>query len=271
MAYELEFRSFEKARKVLSHFHHELATESMLNGLTPGRMLVDCPDSPESAFAWYKGKAWLSGDPENEAFIAALPKALSKTYYTTLSNLGYQAFRLGYEPRWENRLPQILEGLSRAEGRRSYFHLDASEHVWNLDILDGYHIRRIDQSLLTEGDLRNLDMVKEELGSERQSAEDFLEKSFGYCTINADTIASWCTSEYNTGNRCELGIYTIESHRRLGLATLTARAVIRHALTQGIDQIGWHCWADNQASVATALKIGFKHKHQYKVQTIQIG
>jgi len=213
----------------------------------------------------------LSGNPNNEAFIAELPEILEETYFGILRNRGYQAFRLNYEPRWENRLTQVFKGMRRAMGLRLYFHLDALEHAWNLDIPDGYQVQRIDRSLLASTDLRNLDMVIEEVKSERSSTDDFLQKSFGYCAINGDTITSWCMSEYNTGNRCELGIFTIESHRRIGLATLTARAVIRHALTHGINQIGWHCWADNQPSIATALRIGFKQKHQYNVQTIQVG
>lgn len=75
-------------------------------------------------------------------------------------------------------------------------------------------------------------------------------------------------SEHNSDNRCELGIATVEGYRRLGLATLTAKATIRHALDLGINEIGWHCSAENEASIETAKKIGFSKKHGYKVYWI---
>ena len=56
----------------------------------------------------------------------------------------------------------------------------------------------------------------------------------------------------------EIGIATDEAHRHKGLATGTGTAVIRHARAHNIHQIGWHCWADNTASAATARKLGFR-------------
>ena len=77
-------------------------------------------------------------------------------------------------------------------------------------------------------------------------------------------------SEYNVGHSCELGIATIEGYRCQGLATLTGTAIIRHALAQSINDIGWHCWANNEASIATAKKLGFTKKHEYSVYTISL-
>lgn len=74
--------------------------------------------------------------------------------------------------------------------------------------------------------------------------------------------------EYNTGNRCELGIETAVPFRRRGLATLLATATIRHALAQGVADIGWVCWADNRPSVATALKLGFQQVAQDEVYEV---
>ena len=65
-------------------------------------------------------------------------------------------------------------------------------------------------------------------------------------------------SEYNTGTRCELGIAVTDAFQRSGLATLLATAVIRHALSVGIYDIGWLCWQDNLASIATAKKLGLQ-------------
>jgi RimJ/RimL family protein N-acetyltransferase len=99
--------------------------------------------------------------------------------------------------------------------------------------------------------------------SERPAVADFLEKSFGVVAIHGDELAGWCTSEYNSGNRCEVGIGTLEPYQRRGLATVMGSALVEHALWRGITHIGWHCWASNTLSIATALKIGFQKVGEY--------
>jgi RimJ/RimL family protein N-acetyltransferase len=44
-----------------------------------------------------------------------------------------------------------------------------------------------------------------------------------------------------------------------------ASALIEHALSQGVFKIGWHCYAHNEASVATARKVGFEKVQDYVV------
>jgi len=106
--------------------------------------------------------------------------------------------------------------------------------------------------------------------SERLSVEEFLEKSFGYVVIHGGRVVGFCMSEYNTGNRCELGIATNEAYQRRGLAKMTAVATIRHALEVGIDEIGWHCAANNAASVATAESLGFERTAEYTAHWVSI-
>ncbi len=78
-------------------------------------------------------------------------------------------------------------------------------------------------------------------------------------------------SEYNAGDRCELGIGTAEEHRRRGLATLSGSAVIRGAVSRGITEIGWHCYAMNAASVATAERLGFTRVLENQVAWVALG
>jgi RimJ/RimL family protein N-acetyltransferase len=40
-------------------------------------------------------------------------------------------------------------------------------------------------------------------------------------------------------------------------------AFVEYALSRGVTQIGWHCWARNLPSVATALKIGYEEVCNY--------
>lgn len=73
--------------------------------------------------------------------------------------------------------------------------------------------------------------------SERESAADFVTRSFGLA-LHHDAVVGWCLSEYNLGHRCEVGIAVDEPFRRRGLATLMGGAFARQALAAGVSEIG---------------------------------
>jgi GNAT superfamily N-acetyltransferase len=128
---------------------------------------------------------------------------------------------------------------------------------------DGYRLLPVDEDLLSKDHLLHLDDLVEEMLSERPSVKAFLDRSFAYCVAYDDNLVSWCLSEYNSGERCEIGIETQEDFQGRGLATVTASALIERAQSQGITQIGWHCFARNQASIAAAEKVGFGKAAEY--------
>ena len=95
------------------------------------------------------------------------------------------------------------------------------------------------------------------------SIQDFFEQGFGYCIVCGNEIVSWCLSEYNTPEKCDIEIETIEKYQQQGLATAVAAKFIDHGISAGYNEIGWHTFAFNKPSVKTALKLGFKKKRDY--------
>jgi RimJ/RimL family protein N-acetyltransferase len=67
-----------------------------------------------------------------------------------------------------------------------------------------------------------------------------------------------------------VGIVTHPEHRKQGLATIVACALVERAQFLGFERIGWHCWEKNRASSALAQKIGFEHNVRYPVFTGRI-
>jgi hypothetical protein len=53
---------------------------------------------------------------------------------------------------------------------------------------------------------------------------------------------------------------------RSGNATLLYNAAF---IIKGATEIGWHCWATNTPSIATALKLGFEKGLDYSVYFCQ--
>ena len=264
----LTARQYEILMPLVAPLDYHLALQSIVQGKTSARVYVDRVQRPQAAFLWNKGTAWLLGSPFN-SFNDDLRDTLESCYFRILREHGAGHFRLHYDERRGTVLDRVFLGLKREEYQRSYYHMDAGGKKWDVNLHPDFRIVEIDEALLAS-EHGNIDRVRDETVSERDSVEDFLDNSFGYAAMKCDEIVSWCMSEYNRGNRCELGIATIEGHQKEGLATQVARAVIGHAVKQGVYSIGWHCWRNNEPSVRTALKIGFKHRLDYGIYKINI-
>jgi RimJ/RimL family protein N-acetyltransferase len=124
---------------------------------------------------------------------------------------------------------------------------------------------------LFEQELRGIEVMRDWVLGDWRSATAFERDERGFCLVRGDELVGWCASEYTCqpkpkGPRaCELGIYTCEGYRRRGFATLTAAATVERCLAEGITHIGWHCWASNLGSAATARKVGFELAADYPV------
>ncbi|HEX2993213.1 MAG TPA: GNAT family N-acetyltransferase, partial [Anaerolineales bacterium] len=139
----------------------------------------------------------------------------------------------------------------------------------NLVLPEGFSTQLITAEFLSS-DVTGLDAVREEMCSERVSVEDFLSRSFGICPVHANEIVGWCMSEYNVGDRCEIGIATAEKHQRRGIATLTTRSFLAEAHRRGYRRVGWDCWTRNVPSVATARKAGFTLVEEYPAVVVEL-
>jgi len=116
------------------------------------------------------------------------------------------------QPVWQAALEQILAGRGAYPAPRlAYERVLASDQPLEQPLLPvGYRLHLVDAELLTEPGLAGLDDLRTELGSERSSVDDFLARSYGYALLHNANVAGWCLSEYNLGERCEVGIATAE-------------------------------------------------------------
>jgi GNAT superfamily N-acetyltransferase len=245
-------------------FH--LAVNAILEGDAVGRIYVDDAPEPQVALAWTGHRFYLAGSHRNASFTAALRRSFSETVYPRQRQAGEGIFMLYYAPEgWESRIHEILEGTSPVQGLREFYALKTLRFDWRTLLPNGFALQFVDGSLLAQGHLENLELLIEELCSERASEQDFLQRSFGICLVWGDEIVGWCLSEYNSRDRCEVGIGTLEPYRQRGLATCLASAFVEQAFSRGVLQVGWHCWASNAASVATAVKVGFGRVKDYPV------
>jgi tetratricopeptide (TPR) repeat protein len=276
MLHELTYNNYDRVRPLFQALDDHLAVIALLDGATPGHVYVDDPKHPRAALAQVKYRFHLAGSPATEAFNAALGSLFADTIYPQALAAGAAMFTLAYMPAsWEAVIEAALREKHPIKAQRQYYEWrQPQDKVRAPDtrrmLPEGFSLHAVDAALLARTQLRNLVALKEEMCSERPTVQDFLEGSFGVCLVHGNDlpdaeIAGWCLSEYNTGQRCEVGIETVGPYRRRGLATLMTHALIDLALTGGLTRIGWHCWASNTPSAATALKAGLVKVSDYPV------
>lgn len=270
--YELSNSEYERARPVFKALDYHLVVNSIIEGTTRAKIYVDDPADPGAAITWTKHRFYLAGDADNDAFNRALSQLFVGEIYPQSIKAGKDVLILYYSPgSWEEEMNVILKDRFPTKHQRQFLVCKELRHDWKALIPAGFSMRRVDKELLANTGLKHLGELVEELESERSSVEDFLSKSFSFCLVRGEEIVGWCLSEYNSENQCEVGIETVKGYRRQGVATLTACALVEHALSNNITRIGWHCWANNKDSIALAKKVGFEHVTDYPVYYVRFN
>ncbi len=237
---------------------HHLAVRALLDGAVPGVVYADDAPRPRLAVAHVQQRLYVAGD----ANIAGIGRALRGLIASRIGPLvmarGIRYMLLHAAPAlWEQVIETGLQDFApRTTERQTYAcRLPRPERPPRMPA--DYTLRAVDQALLGAAPLAHRDQLLDEMRSERPSVEAFLAKSFGVCAVQGEALAGWCLSEYNHLGACEVGIETLPEHRGRGLATAMTLALVQQAAAQGLTRVGWHCYAHNQASVATALAAGF--------------
>ena len=260
MPFEYEPSLFERSRPLWGNMGLHLAVESILRGKTAARMFVDDALEPHAAMTWTGHRLFIAGHIEDFGFRETL-----REEYINENNPG--TFIAYCSPDAIEGVERLLSSYRVKRRSRFYYTVNPSTQKWAVKPPKGYVIRPITGALLAKNFV-NTGRVIEEMTSERGSVEEFLEKSFGFVAVYGGEIACWCMSEYNIESRCEVGIETTFEHRRRGLAGLVAVAMFRYAASVGVKLIGWHCWADNLASVATAERLCLARVAAYPVLSV---
>jgi RimJ/RimL family protein N-acetyltransferase len=258
--------NFDIARDLFDGELH-LAVVAAFAGETPAELYVDDPSAPRAGLLVLRDhRFYLAGTPRDEAFPRAVADLLRHRY--TPSTPGAEPFEcaIAYTPSaWEDRLPRLFADIQSVRYERQYYRLRLRDRVSPPAIPEGFRLRPVDETLLAEMALGNREALVAEIHSEAPSVADFLAHKFGSCLQYGQELVGWCLSEYNHGERCELGIETLPDYQRRGLATATALATIARAQSAGIAEIGWDCWKQNTASSGLAHKLGFTLVADYPV------
>ena len=255
------FRELERSHALVS---------ALFEGCATGRLFVDNATAPESGVIVCNSRVLCAGDASQGDFILEMEVCFADELIPEHKRRGNDAY-LVYAPgnAWESKLPAMFGDHQIYHGTRQYYEVTNFAPKPAPDLPPGFSLHMITPEFLSS-DVVGLDAVRQEMCSERPSVEDFLRRSFGLCPVYANEVAGWCMSEYNVGDRCEIGIATAEKHQRKGIATLVTGSFLAEAHQRGYNRVGWDCWTRNAASVATARKAGFTLVEEYPAAVIGI-
>jgi GNAT superfamily N-acetyltransferase len=257
--HELNRSEFDKVSPLLANMDEHLVLASILGGSTPARIFADHPSHPEAVFTGFHARMFLLGSPGDLRFNQALSGYLNDQAIPQAQAEGRGAFIFHLDTRdWLPQLEQILAGRELLPWTRQFYRCTPRRQDWQNLLPEGFQIRPVDARLLEDSSLQHMDLLVEELCSERTSLQDFLSKSFGVVVQRGQELAGWCLSEYNQDGFCEVGVATLEPYQRRGLGSVTTLALLDQAARLGYRQVGWHCWKDNLPSGALARRAGFE-------------
>ena len=89
-----------------------------------------------------------------------------------------------------------------------------------------------------------------------ESPEQFLEEGFGYVALDGGRVCAVAFSAAVSQDEIDIGVETVEDHRKMGLAAMLADKMCRHITGLGKKPV-WAHSISNKGSMNTALKCGF--------------
>lgn len=263
MSFLLEPGSYASVHALFEEMAYHLAVVNVLAGILPGRIYVDHPASPETAILIpsNRHRIYASGEPSPDLLADVIHQLFKESLAERYGCVVYY----DTSHSWKPTLEQALQKQETFSDWRQFYRLREPTLPASEPLPEQITISRIDEAMVVNSALVNRDLLFEEIHSESPSLEYFFRQNFGFCARDDHQLAAWCLAEFHYRGRYELGIETIEAYQRRGIATHLANAVIKHAFAGGGTEIGWHCWATNTPSVATALKLGFEKVLDYPV------
>ena len=158
--------------------------------------------------------------------------------------------------KWNQRIEETLGERVSLVSRYAFTY--TGTETGNRTCPEGYTIRKINEALIRQSKEFPPSYYEEYWGS----VSAFLRHGLGYCIVQDGIPVCECTSIFKGGNRAEIDIATHDAHRGKGLAKAAAEAFIGECLATGLEPV-WECNADNTASYALALKLGFSNPAPY--------
>lgn len=247
---ELPLADLHRVGNLFTTPHLTLVIDAMIAGNTPATAWADDPRTPRTALVWDGGHCLYVAGPAD-------PRTVRETVDQEIIPRAPDLLKI------ETPDETPFAGLDTRRQDRILYRATRNGSAHDLPPLPpGFRVSEISANLATLRTLANaVDMIAE-IESCWPSLDTFRAAGLGYAAHDTDTIATWCTAEYVSHDKCGIGIETIRTHQRRGLATNAASAFLAHAAARRLTA-HWDARTDNLPSVRIAEKLGLTEAQRY--------
>lgn len=266
MITELKQSEFDIIKNLLNEEADNVEVKSIIEGINPGWVFVDSKDKPNVALVWSQGQEgfYFVGSENISTFNLALNDYIDEMIEERGIRAGLNRFEFsGDSEKWDPVFKEIFKNRQLTISTQYIYKLTQTD--WDQDKRDNetnYILHRIDRALLSNEKYKNINFLTEEILRWWHSIDDFIEKSFGYCMVDGDTIANYSMGNFFIDQVMTIGIETLEKYRRLGLSQITTEAFIQECFNNNYS-IQWECMGENTASYLLAEKLNFTRTCEY--------
>ncbi len=266
MIYELNETDYDKVRPLFRPLvEYAPFCGAVLEGLYSGRVYVDDPARPRTAFMVTRDVwGYLAGDPGNGAFNQALNEAIFARNAVSEDAL---VLIISCCPEWREQVAVMCAPRQPIEWSRRHYVCRELDYDWQANVPEGFTIRRVDATLLERPEGEIHDDVKAVIAV-CGPGDDPLEKGFGFVACHGDEVVAHAVVDCIVGGVGEIGLETAGAYQRRGLATVTSAAAVEFGLSHGLSVISWDCLTTNTGSVRTAEKLGFEPEREHQMYAI---
>ena len=218
---------------------------SIAEGFQSGDIYVNDGDEPEAALFWhYCGFGYISGKASEEF--------LSEVYEEMTSGLERRLVLITAD---DDVIAYFRDKDVLMDSRAEYVYLPKGEpgaavESGNADVAADFQIEQIDAGNISKIGGRIIPSFSWE------SPEQFLKEGFGYVVLDRGRVCAVAFSAAVSSDEIDIGVETVEDHRRMGLAAMLADRMCRHITGLGKKPV-WAHSISNKGSMNTALKCGF--------------
>ncbi len=261
MIHELEPSAFSSVEPIFAGPERYVPALSVLRERFPGRVFADDPRAPSCAIVWALTRwAYIDGEA-NAAFLAELTGFLETIVFPLSLDLGRPWFELYANPSsvWRCALDETLSCFEPETHEESTYTFDSDAYTRlrrESAAPDGMALFAAEYPIVPE-DLRAHDSMRQDCAAL---------STFGFELRDGHRVISVCRANgFAAGREFMVDVETPDpSARGQGYSTLTATALMDHAIAEGLDPL-WETTEFNAPSQRLARKLGFTPGDPYPV------
>lgn len=248
--------SFQAARDLMEEHNnniHPTFAYSILDQYITGEVDVD---AGSALIGTSSGIYVVVGDERNAHFLDLL---LHKFKSRRTANQRFTLF--SSSELWDRSILKLF-GAELAQQQRYAFDFNKEHFLGSgrVQCPANFRLHNINQEAINAKSTFDSAYITQYWGS----ADNFLNKGFGFFVTQDNQYASECISIFSSLSCAEIDIVTHEHFRGRGLAQYMSEAFIQECIDRGLSP-KWDCNIHNLASTRLTGKLGFVHPRTYSV------